>query len=177
MPIIVILFMLAVLLWGQARLFGRKAFQNFEYRCSFDRPEAFEGDEIELVEEVYNRKWVPLPWFKTEITTSRWLEFAGSQSVVTYNTRFVPSFFLVKSYQKVTRRWKVKCLKRGIFPIESVDSRPLLCLRRAGVPALRPHEEHPLERHRQAGADYDTQHGVHHPPEHHSGAQYAVPPV
>ena len=120
MPIIVILFMLAVLLWGQARLFGRKAFQNFEYRCSFDRPEAFEGDEIELVEEVYNRKWVPLPWFKTEITTSRWLEFAGSQSVVTYNTRFVPSFFLVKSYQKVTRRWKVKCLKRGIFPIESV---------------------------------------------------------
>ena len=60
---------------------------------------------------------------------------------------------------------------------QSVDSRPLLCLRRAGVPALRPHEEHPLERHRQAGADYDTQHGVHHPPEHHSGAQYAVPPV
>lgn len=120
MPIIVVLFMLAVLLWGQAWLFGRKAFQNFEYRCSFDRSEAFEGDEIELVEEVYNRKWIPLPWFKTEITTSRWLEFAGSQSVVTYNTRFIPSFFLVKSYQKVTRRWKVKCLKRGIYPIESV---------------------------------------------------------
>lgn len=120
MPIFVILFLLAVLLWGQMLLFGKSAFQNFEYRCDFDRPEAFEGDEIELIEQVYNRKWVPLPWFKTEITTSRWLEFAGSQSIVTYNTRFVPSFFLVKSYQKVTRHWKVKCLKRGIFPIESV---------------------------------------------------------
>ncbi len=120
MPIFVILFLLAVLLWGQMLLFGKKAFQHFEYRCDFDRPEAFEGDEIELVEQVYNRKWVPLPWFKTEITTSRWLEFAGSQSIVTYNTRFVPSFFLVKSYQKVTRRWKVKCLKRGVFPIDSV---------------------------------------------------------
>lgn len=120
MPIFVILFLLAVLFWGQMLLFGKKAFQNFEYRCDFDCPEAFEGDEIELIEQVYNRKWVPLPWFKTEITTSRWLEFAGSQSIVTYNTRFVPSFFLVKSYQKVTRRWKVKCLKRGVFPIESV---------------------------------------------------------
>lgn len=120
MPILVIVFLVAVVLYAQGFLFSSQSFQHFEYRCNFDRPEAFEGDEVELVEQVFNRKWLPLPWFKTEITTSKWLDFAGSQSVVTYNSRFVPSFFLLKSYQKVTRRWKVQCLKRGIFDIEKV---------------------------------------------------------
>ena len=120
MPILVIVFLMAVMLYAQGKLFEKKSFEHFEYRCNFSRPEAFEGDEVELVEQVFNRKWLPLPWFKTEITTSKWLDFAGSQSVVTYNSRFVPSFFLMKSFQKVTRRWKVKCLKRGIFDIDRV---------------------------------------------------------
>lgn len=120
MPILAIVFLMMVILYGQGILFEKKSFDHFDYRCNFNCQEAFEGDEVELVEQVFNRKWLPLPWFKTEITTSKWLDFAGSQSVVTYNSRFVPSFFLMKSYQKVTRRWKVKCLKRGVFGIDKV---------------------------------------------------------
>ena len=120
MAILVTVFLMVVAAFVQAMLFAKKSFSHFEYRCNFDRPEAFEGDQVELVEEVYNRKALPLPWFKTEITTSKWLDFASSQSVITYNSRFVPSFFLMKSYQKVTRRWKVTCLKRGVFDIEKV---------------------------------------------------------
>ena len=80
-----------------------------------------EGDEVGLVEIVSNRKWLPLPWLKSELSTSRWLEYAGSQSEVVGDRRYVPSFFTLKSYQKVSRTWKVRCLKRGVFEIRRVD--------------------------------------------------------
>ena len=104
----------------QNRLYKTYAFKNLEYSCTLSTNECYEGDEIELVEEIVNKKWLPLPWLKAEITTSRWLSFAGAQSGVTDSTRFVPSFFSVRGYSKVTRRWKVKCLKRGDFGIEQV---------------------------------------------------------
>ena len=79
-----------------------------------------EGDEIALIEEVENRGFLPLPWLKAELTSSKWLEFADSQSLVTEETRFVPSFFMMKPHHKVTRRWKVRCVKRGIYDLKKV---------------------------------------------------------
>ena len=115
---------IAVVLVGlfllQNQLYKQYAFKNIRYSCTLSCNECYEGDEIELIEEIVNRKWLPLPWLKAEITTSRWLSFAGAQSGVTGETRFVPSFFSVKGYSRVTRRWKVKCLKRGEFSIEQV---------------------------------------------------------
>ncbi|MDD6034152.1 MAG: DUF58 domain-containing protein [Oscillospiraceae bacterium] len=112
--------MILLLFALQNTLYKKYAFRNLEYHCTLSTSQACEGDEIELIEEIRNKKWLPLPWFKTEITTSRWLDFAGAQSVVTDQNRFVPSFFMVRSHQRVVRRWKVRCLKRGEFSIEQV---------------------------------------------------------
>ena len=108
----------AVLL--QNWIFKKYTFQNLQYRCYFSTDEAEEGQEIQFVEEIVNRKWLPIPWLKSEITTSKWLEFADAQSIVTDKSRFVPSFFMVKGYQKVNRVWKLTCLKRGEFSIQKV---------------------------------------------------------
>ena len=104
----------------QNYLYKKYAFSGLEYHCALSTTQACEGDEIELIEEIRNKKWLPLPWFKSEITTSRWLDFAGAQSVVSDQTRFVPSFFMLRSHQRVVRRWKVTCLKRGEFSIDQV---------------------------------------------------------
>lgn len=101
-------------------LFHQYTFRNLTYTCELSTDEAMEGDEIELVETVVNQKWFPVPWLKSEITVPKWLDFAGAQSIVTDQSRFVPSFFMVKSYQKVQRKWKVTCLKRGEFEIQKV---------------------------------------------------------
>lgn len=101
-------------------IFKKNSFKNFEYRCYFEKNEVMEGDEVDLIEVVENHKMMPLPWLKSEITSSKWLDFAGAQSIVTDETRFVPSFFMLKSYHKTTRRWHVKCLKRGVYPIDKV---------------------------------------------------------
>lgn len=121
MEFVAIIFMVIVLLTAQLLLFAKNSFRHFEYTCFFTKDEVMEGDEVGLVEIVSNRKWLPLPWLKSELSTSRWLEYAGSQSEVVGEIRYVPSFFALKSYQKVSRTWKVKCLKRGVFEIRRVD--------------------------------------------------------
>lgn len=120
MEFLALLLVIAAVFVLECLLYRKYAFAHFDYNCYLSTNEAYEGDEVELIEEISNRKWLPLPWLKSEITTSRWLDFAGAQSVVTDKSRFVPSFFLVKSYQKVRRVWKVKCLQRGEFSIQQV---------------------------------------------------------
>ena len=105
MELIVLLLLLLAAVWLQGVLYRTYAFRRLDYSCSLDRREAVEGDRIHLQEVVSNRKLLPLPWLKSEITTSKWLEFSELQSVVTGDTRFISSFFLVRSFQRVTRTW------------------------------------------------------------------------
>ncbi|NTV91504.1 MAG: DUF58 domain-containing protein [Clostridiales bacterium] len=107
-------------LFLQSLVMRKFAFSKLEYGCSFTSGEAFEGDSLYLVETVYNGKAMPVLWLKVDIHSSRWLDFAGSHSVIAQEGRRVTSSFLLKPWQKTTRKWKVKCLKRGIFNIENV---------------------------------------------------------
>ncbi len=121
MELIVLMLLLLAVVWLEQFLFGRIALKGLTYRCTFSTDEVEQGADIALLEVVENRKWLPVPWLKTELTTSKWLEFADSQSLVTDQTRFVPSFFMVGSYQKVQRNWKVHCAKRGVFEIHRIS--------------------------------------------------------
>ena len=116
----VFLMIVLVFFVAERQIYLRCWDKKLTYECRFSTDEAFEGDEIELVETVTNNKWLPIPWAKTEISTSKWLDYAGSQSVVTDQTRFVPSFFVLKSHHRVVRRWKVKCLRRGVFGVGKI---------------------------------------------------------
>lgn len=116
----VLLVIILIFFVAERQIYLRCWNKRLTYECQFSTDEAFEGDEIELVETVTNNKWLPIPWAKTEITTSKWLDYAGSQSVVTDQTRFVPSFFVLKSHHRIVRRWKVKCLRRGVFGVGKI---------------------------------------------------------
>lgn len=120
---VLILFLLAAVLVAvvEMRLYQKRTFRNFQYRCYFPVTEAREGEEIELVEELVNQKLLPIPWLRSDFSTSKWLDFAGTRSVITDDTRYVVSFFWMGSHQRIIRRWKVKCRKRGVFTIDKVQ--------------------------------------------------------
>lgn len=120
MEIVALLIILFSVLGLQGLLFLKMATHKLDYKCEFSTEEAHEGDELFLVETVRNRKFLPVPWLKVDIHSSRWLDFAGTKSVIAQDSRRVTSSFVLKSYQKTTRRWKLKCLKRGIFTTENV---------------------------------------------------------
>jgi uncharacterized protein (DUF58 family) len=119
MDIIAFITIAAAVLLIQAWIFRKYALRRLEYDCRFSTSEAYEGDEIKVIEIVHNGKLLPVPWLKVDIHTSRWLEFAKTRSYIAQENRRVSSSFLLRSFQKTTREWKAKCLKRGVFEIQS----------------------------------------------------------
>lgn len=120
MDVVALLVAFLAVIWLQMALFSAFSFRKLNYRCDFSVKEAHEGDSIYLVETVHNGKLLPIPWLKVDIHTSRWLDFAGSNSTVTQDDRRVTSSFTLRSFQRITRKWKLKCLKRGVFTTENV---------------------------------------------------------
>lgn len=114
--ILIILFVIVMQGW----IFNKFVPLRLEYECRFSVTGAHEGDNIFLVETVYNRKILPVPWLKVDIHSSRWLDFAGFHSVVTQDNRRVTSSFYLRGYQRTIRRWKLKCLKRGVFETQNI---------------------------------------------------------
>ena len=116
--VLVILFFIVLAI--EKNIYIKYFFVNLEYTCSFSKEEVFEGDEIEIIETISNNKWLPVSCLKSELTISKWLDFIGAYAQVNDQTRSLPSMFALRGYQKITRRWRVKCLKRGVFAIEDV---------------------------------------------------------
>ena len=120
MDVLAFALIFAAILGLQSFLLCTYGFHKLNYKCEFSVSEAHEGDIIYLIETVYNSKLLPVPWLKVDIHSSRWLDFAGTCSVIAQDNRHVTSSFTLRSYQKITRRWKLKCLKRGVFTTENV---------------------------------------------------------
>lgn len=118
------LFILVLVIWLvfiiNNRLYRRFLFKNFTYRCYFTKQEVCEGDDLELVEELTNAKWLPIPWLKTDFSLPRYLLISKTRSVVTDKTRFFSSFFMVKGQHSIKRSWSIHCERRGVFEIEKV---------------------------------------------------------
>lgn len=120
MEIAAILFILGIFLLLFGIAYRIKLLENVDYECSFSTDEAFVGDEIEFTEIITNRKFLPVPWAKSELTVSAPLEFSELSSVATGKIRWVTSFFALRSYSRVKRTWRVKCSKRGVFGVDSI---------------------------------------------------------
>ena len=117
MILLLIFFAAAAAFFLPHMLLRRFGFRGVSYSLSFSQDEASEGDTVYLTETIVNRKLLPLPWAKAELTTHSALEFASAQSAVSEETRFVSSFFSLMPYQKIERRWRVHCARRGMFTV------------------------------------------------------------
>ncbi|MEN8905207.1 MAG: DUF58 domain-containing protein, partial [Clostridiales bacterium] len=120
MTIISLLILVALGMLLQRILLGWGFENRIEYDCYFTKKEVFEGDELFFIEVIYNRNVIPVPWMRVEINSSKWLEFANSNSTIAQEKRYITSNFAIKSYQKVTRKWHLRCDKRGVYDINII---------------------------------------------------------
>ncbi len=120
MELVVMALILAAVLAAQYFVYNRWGLKDLSYKLTIAQTEAFEDEEIEIVEEIENAKALPLAWIRTEINCSRWLSFYGQQAQHDAQRGFVSSIFVLKGYQKCRRVWRVRCEKRGIFSIQDV---------------------------------------------------------
>lgn len=111
------------LLYIQSRVFKRMVLKRLRYTRHFRQKHAFCGDEVELVEELRNEKWLPVPWLRAEALLPSSLRFGKSDNFDVSSGEFYQnhrSFFSLSPFTKVTRTHKIKTARRGIFKLETV---------------------------------------------------------
>ena len=113
---ICILIIIGILI--EHRIYSSRVFPYIDYDCHFNTGEVFEGEEVEIIETVTNPSYLPIASLKSELSTSKYLDFAGNTSAINDKTRSLASLFSIAGKKRITRAWNDKCLRRGIYHIE-----------------------------------------------------------
>jgi uncharacterized protein (DUF58 family) len=113
---------LVVLLGLISWIYRKNALRHMSYTRYFSKETAFEGEEVEMVERIVNRKLLPLPWVRLESLIASGLSF-GKQSNLDIRSGELyqnhTSLFSLRPFRQITRRHKVYCAKRGIYRLDS----------------------------------------------------------
>lgn len=113
----------AAVLYGQTLLFRKLVLNRLSYQRQFRQRSCVRGDEIELVELIENRKWLPVPWLRVESQLSAHLGFRKgenfdvSKGELYQNHR---SFFSLGGYTRVTRTHRLTPARRGCYNLSTV---------------------------------------------------------
>ncbi|MEF3303964.1 DUF58 domain-containing protein [Paenibacillus sp. GYB003] len=117
-----LLFVTAIVLYAQGKLYQWTALRGVTYKRQFDVRSCFQGEEVQLIEVISNRKLLPLPWLRLESLMQSGLRF-GSQSNLDISSGELfqnhRSLFSLMPYTQITRRHRVRCLKRGCYDLQS----------------------------------------------------------
>lgn len=110
----------------QKRLYNADIFKGLEYNVRLNTEEVFVDEDIFMYEELTNNKNLPIPNAKIEMQLPdgmryRLLEASKAGAIKKdIHQQYMQSVFVLKSHQKVTRRWRVTCTRRGVFNLGSV---------------------------------------------------------
>jgi len=110
----------AVLLLAQSLLLRHFALKKIEYSRYFSRSKLYEGEQMEMVEIIANKKLLPVPWVRVESRIPRQLRLIDStHDVDVQGGMYHRSAFTISAYQQITRRHRVKAVARGYFDVSS----------------------------------------------------------
>ncbi|GGM19839.1 hypothetical protein GCM10011351_02130 [Paraliobacillus quinghaiensis] len=105
----------------QSVVFRKWGLHGITYQRSFNKREVFAGQKVKMIDEIANKKALPLPWVRLESKINKNLLLKQLDDDVSDNLQFHRTLFSFLPYQKITRRHEVTCLKRGIYPLQSVS--------------------------------------------------------
>lgn len=102
---------------AQSKYYGKVSFKKFHYERKISKSAVFEGESIDLMEIISNNKFTPLPWLRVESKLSPWLRFRSQENLEVLDDRFHRSIFYLRPFSRITRRYRVKCVRRGYYDL------------------------------------------------------------
>ena len=119
-----LLVVLLALGWLQSLVFGKFNFKGIKYTRYFGKRAVYEGETVELIEQIVNRKLLPVPWLRVESRISPDLHFQTAQEEreISEDEQYHKSVFYLGPYSRVTRRHTIKCLRRGDYQLTTVEA-------------------------------------------------------
>lgn len=101
----------------QSKYFTKVCFKKLHYERKISKNAVFEGESLDLMEIIANNKLTPLPWLRVESKLSPWLRFRSQENLEILDDRFHRSVFYLRPYSRITRRYRVKCIRRGYYDL------------------------------------------------------------
>ena len=121
MEIIFILILLAIAVSAEYLIYNINGAKNLTYKAHLEKSEVFEGENAVLIEEIDNKKRLPLPFVKTEILSPVSLDFGVSAEANKEGFCGIPSVFSLKGREKCKRVRNIRCTQRGVFEMGAVS--------------------------------------------------------
>jgi uncharacterized protein (DUF58 family) len=115
-PLLVVVGLLILVVTGTTDIWARYCLQDLYYRRQFSEQRALFGEEITLSLSIENAKLLPLPWLETEDSVPRSLIFPKGDIHVSIrsNAAVLENLFSPRWYERITRRYTIRCTARGI---------------------------------------------------------------
>jgi len=116
---IVITFVIVIL---HIFIYSRWGLTRIDYARSFSERAVFEGDKIEMTDEISNNRILPIPWLRLEASMNKHLVFkkqSKHDSTIDHGS-FHRTLFSLMPYQKVRRKQSLTCTKRGLYRFKAV---------------------------------------------------------
>lgn len=95
--------------------------EDFEVELSFSEEQAGVGDSLFLYETAINKKKMKLPAVCVKFGTSKHLVFDGEESGTVSDHFYRNDVMSVDGFQKVRRKLRFTCKKRGLYHIEEAE--------------------------------------------------------
>lgn len=112
----------------QSFIYNKWGLSRVTYTRFFSEVSVFEGEAIQMTDEISNKKLLPLPWLRLEAKFDGNLQFQqwqgnhkdGQQSEIVHGN-YHRMLFSLLPYQKVRRKQHLICIKRGFYQFENID--------------------------------------------------------
>ena len=90
---------------------------------SFSQSAAYAGKQIEFTETVENRKRLPLHVLEVSFRVPKGIEFADAENICISDYIYKRDLFALQGMEEITRRYKLKCIRRGRYSFSQVNMR------------------------------------------------------
>ncbi len=118
-PVLLLLGILALLVLASTDIWANYCMRNLRYVRVLSEQRVLFGEEFTFSITLENAKLLPLPWLEIEEAIARSLAFSGRNARVRQGSESVvmESLFSLRWYERVTRRYAVTCMQRGVHAI------------------------------------------------------------
>ncbi|GEN57645.1 hypothetical protein GCM10012290_22450 [Halolactibacillus alkaliphilus] len=106
-------------IYCQSYFFLKFGFKGLTYERTFNKQTAFPNEKIEIIDEITNKKILPLPWVSVEAKLSKYLVSVIDERIPDEDP-FHQTLFSLLPYQRIKRRHHMIVKKRGVYQLASV---------------------------------------------------------
>ncbi len=102
---------------GVSWIWNRYALHGIEYERRFSERRVFQGEEVELVIQVTNRKLLPLSWLRVDDQVPFDLPLLDARVLPSSQPEigYLSDLFALRWYERVGRRYRLKPHRRGFY--------------------------------------------------------------